>query len=156
MTVTYLQAFDKGLCRVISELICLFCDNPIYGFVWQLQATIAQGDRRRGQKLVSCFFFWHYSSFKVKDYATPLNSRCKGSMCPSVCHCVSPSLCPCNPYPQSSAVASHRRLASLCMSLIPTACEVKCWQRITNHIRILKRPESAFMCKRVCVCICER
>lgn len=30
------------------------------------------------------------------------------------------------PYLQTSAAVSHGRLASLCMSLIPSACEVKC------------------------------
>lgn len=72
------------------------------------------------------------------------------------CHSVSLSVCPCNSYLWTCAEVNNRRLASLCMSLIPTSCAVKCWQRITNQIRMLKRPGSAFMWQRAikCVCLC--
>lgn len=136
--------------------------HGLCGFVRPAQREMGSSSNRNVHAIASCSF----SSTFVADNTD--NFRSKITQCPltSDIRRVGPSVsfyqcvCPRNPCLQTCAVVSHRRLASLCMSLIPAACEVKCWQRITNHIRILKRPESASEWKtemkrvRECVCGC--
>lgn len=106
-------------------------------------------------QFLGSFPTWQHRLFKVRDGADAASLQTWRSWSLRFIFFSLPG-CLCNPYLRTRAMVSCRWLASLRLSLIPTACAVKRWCRIAHQIRILKRPELDFMWqreKKMCVCV---